>query len=234
MSGARHWAVVPAAGVGSRMRADRPKQYLPLLGRQVIEHSLQAFLDHPRIAGVVVALAADDGWWPTLPVSRHPKIVIAPGGDERCHSVLNALHALAGHAADDDWVLVHDAARPCLARSDLDRMLETLEGDAVGGILAAPVADTIKREDGTGRIAATVERQGLWRAFTPQMFRYRLLDDALARALADGFLVTDEASAMEHAGFSPRLIEGRADNIKITRPEDLAFAAFVLEGRAPA
>jgi 2-C-methyl-D-erythritol 4-phosphate cytidylyltransferase len=143
--------------------------------------------------------------------------------------VLNGLALLQQHAAPDDWVLVHDAARPCLRPADIDHLIASLADDAVGGILAIPVRDTMKRDDGVGRIARTEERSGMWHALTPQMFPLGLLREALQRALADGFEVTDEASALEHSGRAPRLVEGHADNIKITRPEDLALARFFLQ-----
>lgn len=225
----RYWIVIPAAGVGKRMRADRPKQYLPLLGKSVIEQTIDCFIDHPRVAGITVALSPDDGYWPELAVSRSPRITRAEGGAERCHSVLNALDALQAKADQNDWVLVHDAARPCLTRGDLDKLIAELSNDEVGGILAVPVRDTMKRGDGTGHIARTEERNDLWHALTPQMFRFGLLRNALQRALADDFVVTDEASAIEHIGLKPRLVEGRADNIKVTRPEDLALAGYFLE-----
>jgi 2-C-methyl-D-erythritol 4-phosphate cytidylyltransferase len=224
-----YWIVIPAAGVGKRMGADRPKQYLSLLGKSVLEQTLACFIDHPRVAGIVVALSRDDGYWPELPVSGSSRIVRAEGGAERCHSVLNALDLLQARADQRDWVLVHDAARPCLTRGDLDKLIAELTNDEVGGILAVPVRDTMKRGDGIGHIARTEDRNDLWHALTPQMFRYGLLRNALQRALADGFVVTDEASAIEHVGLKPRLVEGRADNIKVTRPEDLALAGYFLE-----
>ena len=230
-NGVRHWVVIPAAGVGARMKADRPKQYLPLRGRTVIEHTLACFTTHPTIAGIVVALSAGDPYWGELQIAADIPILIADGGTERCHSVLNALKLLQQHAASDDWVLVHDAARPCLTRSDIDHMITELANDPVGGILAVPVRDTMKRADGDGRIAHTEDRSGLWHALTPQMFRLETLTMALEKSLADGYAVTDEASAIEHIGLSPRLMEGRGDNIKVTRPEDLALAEFFLTSR---
>lgn len=235
MSTPHHWAMVPAAGAGKRMGAPTPKQYLPLLGQAVIRHTLEILLCHPRIDGVVVAIGADDAWWPeiadALP-SAKPLLVVT-GGAERCHSVANGLHALRERALPDDWVLVHDAARPCLTREDLDRLIAALADDPIGGLLAMPVRDTLKQADDHGRVATTVDRSRLWHALTPQMFRLGLLHDALRMALDRGQLVTDEAAAMEAAGFSPRLIEGRADNLKITRPEDLALAEFYLRRRLP-
>jgi len=223
------WAVVPAAGVGRRFGADIPKQYLPLAGRRVIDQSLAVLLAEPRLRGVVVALDPRDSFWPQSELADDPRVRRVAGGAERCHSVLNALEALAEMAGADDWVLVHDAARPCLRASDLARMIEILCDDPVGGILAVPVRDTMKQADDAGRIDATLARERLWHAFTPQMFRFGLLREAIAAALAAGVLVTDEAAAIERFGRAPRLVEGQADNIKITRPEDLPLAEFYLQ-----
>lgn len=220
------WAVIPAAGVGSRMRADRPKQYLPLAGKSILEHTLDCFLDHPRLKGVVVSLAADDPYWPELACARDPRIHRAPGGRERADSVFNALQSLGELGAEPtDWVLVHDAARPNLARSDLDNLLMTLADDPVGGLLAVPARDTLKRADADGRVSQTVDRSVIWQAYTPQMFHLEPLRRALADAQDAGVTITDESSAMEWAGLSPRLIEGRGDNLKVTRPEDLQWLA---------
>ncbi len=218
------WAVIPAAGVGARMAADRPKQYLQLGGLTILEHSLLCFLDHPRLKGLVISLAVDDPYWPTLPCALDSRIQQVAGGKERADSVLNALlHLHANGADDNDWVLVHDAARPNLARSDLDNLLVELANDPVGGLLAVPAKDTLKRADANGRVAETVDRSLIWQAYTPQMFRLGALHRALADSLVSNVSITDEASAIEWAGQSPRLIEGRADNIKITRPEDLEW-----------
>ncbi|WP_437881479.1 2-C-methyl-D-erythritol 4-phosphate cytidylyltransferase [Pseudomonas sp. LRF_L74] len=216
------WLIIPAAGIGSRMRADRPKQYLQLAGRTILEHTLACFLGHPRLKGTVVSLAVDDPYWATLESSRNELIECAPGGEERSDSVLNALLRLLELGAQpDDWVLVHDAARPNLSRQDLDNLLSALADDPVGGLLGVPARDTLKRVDADGRVVETVNRSVIWQAFTPQMFRFAALHRALADALVAGVAVTDEASAMEWAGFAPRLVEGRSDNLKVTRPEDL-------------
>ena len=218
------WVVIPAAGVGSRMRADRPKQYLPLNGRCLIEHTLDCFLDQPGLRGLVVCLSPADGWWPTLACAADPRITRTDGGRERADSVLNGLQALSVlGAGEQDWVLVHDAARPNLAQSDLQTLLTTLQNDPVGGLLAVPVRDTLKLAGPDGRVSSTPDRSLFWQAYTPQMFRLGALRTALHDALAAGVTITDEASAMEWAGQAPRLVEGRADNIKVTRPEDLAF-----------
>lgn len=211
-----------------------PKQYLSLAGRPVVSHAVTALLDHPAVDGLVVAISADDEWWPTVPIDQTKPLLVVTGGAERCHSVLNGLLALRERLKPNDWVLVHDAARPCLAREDLERLLTELADDPVGGLLAVPVRDTLKQADRADRVATTVDRSRLWHALTPQMFRLGLLHEALDAALARGLLVTDEAAAMEAAGFAPRLIEGRADNLKITRPEDLALAEFYLARRATA
>lgn len=206
------------------MRAERPKQYLPLAGRCIIEHTLEVFLAHPGLRAIVVAVALDDPYWPGLPSSQLEQVMTAPGGAQRAESVLNGLLKLQEAGAEpDDWVLVHDAVRPNLAVADLDRLLVALADDEVGGILAAPVRDTLKRSDGAARIRETVDRSELWQAFTPQMFRLGMLQTCLAESLAAGFGPTDEAAALEWAGYSPQLVMGRTDNIKITRPEDLQW-----------
>jgi 2-C-methyl-D-erythritol 4-phosphate cytidylyltransferase len=222
-----YWLVMPAAGIGRRFGADRPKQYAPLCGRTVIEWALAPFLADSRCAGAVVALAEDDPYWTTIaPPSR---VLVAAGGRERSHSVRNGLAALADRAAGDDWVLVHDAARPCLARQDLDRLLMELGSHPVGGLLATPAADTLKRADAARNVQQTVDRAGLWRALTPQMFRYGRLCEALDRAHADGRVPTDEAQAVEWLGDVPQLVAGAAANLKITSAADLALAAALLE-----
>lgn len=218
------WLVVPAAGIGSRMRADRPKQYLQLAGRCIIEHTLDCFAGHQGLLGTVVCLAADDPYWPGLACARDVRIGRASGGRERCDSVLSGLQRLAElGASDQDWVLVHDAARPNLAREDLDKLLHKLADDPVGGLLGVPARDTLKRVDADDRVVETIDRSVIWQAYTPQMFRLGLLRDALGEALRNAVTVTDEASAVEWAGFSPRMVEGRSDNLKVTRPEDLLW-----------
>lgn len=227
----KFWVIIPAAGIGARMNADCPKQYLMLAGKTVLEHTLDCFIHHPRISGVMVAIADHDTHWPGLQFKTERPVITVKGGDERCHSVLNALEGLRTLAEEQDWVLVHDAARPCLSQDDLDKLLITMATHPVGGLLGAPVHDTIKRIDPVNVVEETVDREYLWRALTPQMFRYGMLRDALKKALSNGYLVTDDASAIEHAGYVPLMLEGSADNIKITRPEDLALAEFYLEQR---
>ena len=230
---ARRWAIVPAAGQGSRFGAALPKQYTPLLGRPLLSWTLAALLAEPRIDAIVVSLAHGDTHWQGLPEFSNPRVRRCIGGRRRENSVLNGLSALDGHARDTDWVLVHDAARPCLRRHDLELLFDTLAADAVGGLLAVPVSDTLKRVDREQRVAETVARDGLWRALTPQMFRYGLLLRALRLCMERDRPVTDEASAIESLGLQPRLVHGRADNIKVTNPEDAALAEAILRPEEP-
>ena len=227
------YAVVPAAGVGRRMQSDVPKQYLALNGKTVIEHTLDRLLSVEHINKIVVVVAEHDDVWPTLDLSSHPKILTAPGGDERCHSVLNGLE-LIKQDVEDGWVLVHDAARPCVRKADIQRLIATAQQHEVGGILAAPVRDTLKKAGVDNAVAETIDRKNLWHAFTPQMFRLSLLTNALHDALANSVIVTDEAQAIERSGFAPLLIEGETDNVKITQPADLALAALYLDYQAAA
>ena len=295
----RYWLVMPAAGVGRRFGNTKPKQYAPLQGRTVIEWALAPFLADPSCAGVSISLAADDPYWNEVAArltklpGRVPELIFAGGGVERSHSVRKGLAALGNRAAADDWVLVHDAARPCLAPNDLQHLLDRLHSHPVGGLLATPAADTLKRastepythtradprsvstahssaerrrrtyirsevlpkiESDTSakprtsaeshasaaapssgsadpEVEQTVDRAGLWRALTPQMFRYELLCDALDRAIANGRLPTDEAQALEWVGEHPVLVQGSAANIKITSADDLVLAAALLNAR---
>ncbi len=220
-------AVVPAAGVGSRMQADRPKQYLKLLGKTVLEHTVSKLLAHPKVSKVVVAVSEDDPYFSTLALANHPQVIRVNGGKERADSVLSALNYICKHEVNE-WVLVHDAARPCFTEQDVTRLIECAENHSVGAILAAPVRDTMKRSDELQNIDHTVERSNLWHALTPQMFRTLPLREALIDGLASKANITDEASAFERLNLSPALINGRADNIKITQPEDLALAEFYL------
>jgi len=224
------WAVVPAAGVGKRMQADRPKQYLPLAGKTVIEHTLLRLLASDAFQAVSVAISVEDPYWPELEISQHPNVITAPGGKERADSVLSALKALEDRATEEDWVLVHDAARPCLTTDDIQLQINTLKNDPIGGILALSSHDTLKHVDGD-TITATIDRKHVWRALTPQMFKYGMLRDALQQTEGNP-AITDEASALELLGYNPKIVEGRPDNIKITRPEDLALAQFYMEQQA--
>lgn len=225
------WAVVPAAGIGTRIGGETPKQYLPLLGRPIIAHTLARLCNHPRISGVVVALAADDRWWPELKTAYARTPLVVTGGNERRDSVLNGLDALSERASPRDWVLVHDAVRPCLRDADIDRLIDELAHDEVGGLLAIPVKDTMKRSSGDNRVRETVSRDSLWHAQTPQMFRLGPLRDAMQLAVDEDRDVTDEAQAMELTGERPRLVQGHEENIKITRVEDLELAEIILTRR---
>lgn len=230
---ARFWAVIPAAGSGVRMGSSIPKQYLSLAGRAVIEHVLEVFLAETRIAGISVAVADSDPYWSRYVKPQSKPVITVAGGEERVHSVHNALLGLANELEPDDWVLVHDAVRACLHSSDLARLITTLEQDPVGGILASPLVDTLKQVDELGYITGTPSRQGVWRALTPQMFRYGLLCSALDTAINTGELPTDEAAAVERVRPGQvRVVEGRSDNLKITRPDDIAMAEAILTGRA--
>ncbi len=230
------WAVIPAAGVGKRMAADRPKQYLKLADKTVIEHSLQRLLDHPSITGVVLSLDVNDSYWEELSYQHDKPVMLVDGGKERCDSVLNALKALQRKCQPETeheiWVLVHDAARPCVRADDLGKLIDSASDDNHGGLLALPVRDTMKRASASNKISCvqkTVDRAGLWHALTPQMFKLSLLVDALETAEKKGLHVTDDASAMELAGYAPMLVEGHEDNIKITRPFDLVLADLYLQ-----
>ncbi|MBN1380010.1 MAG: 2-C-methyl-D-erythritol 4-phosphate cytidylyltransferase [Gammaproteobacteria bacterium] len=227
----RHWVLVPAAGSGSRMHSDKPKQYLNLNGLPVLSHSLLRLQQGVQPAAIVVVLRPDDPDWPHI---KKPdcEIIITEGGPARCDSVLNGLRALQNQAADDDWIWVHDAARPCVRVEDLKQLNKTIYQHAVGGLLALPITDTVKQSNEQRQSIATVDRSRLWRALTPQVFHYRLLLDALIAASQAGQQVTDEAQAIELSGLKPLLVEGQPDNIKITRQEDMAIAELYLNRQA--
>ena len=225
----KNYALIPAAGSGSRMGAELPKQYLPLLGKPMIHHTLSIFCVHPAISRVFVILSPDDTGWQQYDFSAlGDKVeVLHCGGATRAETVLNGLNAIADQTRADDWILVHDAARPCLTQSMLDSLLAELADDETGGLLAVPVADTLKREGKNGRVDHTEPRAGLWRAQTPQMFRYGLLRAALRASGTDA--PTDEAQAVEFLGHAPRLVMGDGHNLKVTYPEDLVIAELLLK-----
>ena len=226
----RFWGIVPAAGVGRRMGADTPKQYLKVRGKPVLQHTVERLLAVPRLEGLVVALGSEDPFWAGLDCASDPRVRACDGGRERADSVLAALTFLSREAAPDDWVLVHDAARLCITVGDVDRLIDAVRHHPTGGILALPSSDTLKSvQDRT--ITETLDRNRVWRALTPQMFRLGALREALDAAARQGLTVTDEASALELQGSFPLVVEGRPDNIKITRPEDLPLAAFYLEAQ---
>jgi 2-C-methyl-D-erythritol 4-phosphate cytidylyltransferase len=228
----RYYLVIPAAGSGRRFAAAVPKQYAALGSSTVIEHALAPFEADADCAGICVAVASDDPKWPEIAARRSRLVQTANGGEQRAHSVRNALRELASRVRDDDWVMVHDAARPCFTRADLAMLKRELAAHPVGGLLAMPLADTLKRglEPGSQvtHVDETLERAGLWRAATPQVFRFGVLLRALEQALSAGRIPTDEAQAIEWSGQRPRLVAGRADTIKVTTGDDLALAAAIL------
>jgi len=222
------YAVVPAAGVGKRMASTIPKQYLELLGKPIIVHTLEALLRVERIQKIIVMVSEHDEFWQTLDVFNDPRIEVAIGGAERSISVLNGLLHLQSELEKTDWVMVHDVVRPCIQASTINAFIDNLIDDSVGGLLAIPIADTIKRVDITGIVEETVDRESLWRAQTPQMFHFQQLFDALVKGIKDDETITDEASAIELAGYSVKVVEGLRSNLKVTQAEDLALADFFL------
>ncbi|WP_416307938.1 2-C-methyl-D-erythritol 4-phosphate cytidylyltransferase [Neptunicella sp. SCSIO 80796] len=215
--------VVPAAGVGKRMQADRPKQYLHIAGKTLLEHSLERLIQHPQIDKIIVALDKHDPYFEDLPIAQSDWLIRVEGGKERADSVLAGLKAMN----TAEWVLVHDAARPCLSRNDLNKLLALSQG-GIGGLLATPVRDTMKRANSDSKVLKTESRVNLWHALTPQFFPYQQLLDALQQGLDSGLEITDEASAIEAFGGEVILVEGSATNIKVTHPDDLQLAEFYL------
>jgi 2-C-methyl-D-erythritol 4-phosphate cytidylyltransferase len=223
---------MPAAGSSRRMGiSEKPKQYLELAGRHVIDWALAPFVSHPGCRGVVVVLSPGDVYWAETEYAMSSLVSVAPGGAERANSVLSGLDSLDSRAQPADWVLVHDAARPCLQRAELDCLLHAVQDDQIGGLLAVALVDTLKRADAEQRVYETVSRTSLWRAMTPQMFRYELLRTALRSSIGSNVPVTDEAQAVELQGYRPKLIASDADNLKITTPEDLERARRILSAR---
>ena len=224
----RYWVIIPAAGVGQRMGVARPaKQYMSIADTTVIQASISCFLRHAKISAIVVALHAQDQSWSRLKIPTDKPIYTVTGGETRASSVQLALQRVMQEAKDDDFVLVHDAARPCLQSSDLNRLMQELAEDEVGGILAMPISDTIKQaktnltenkqiNSGNAEITTTIDRSSLWKAFTPQMFRVAKLNKALKYCFENNIQITDEASALEALGLAVKLVQGREDNIKIT------------------
>jgi 2-C-methyl-D-erythritol 4-phosphate cytidylyltransferase len=225
----QYTVIVPAAGVGSRMQADRPKQYLQIAGKSILQHTLEVLISHSQIAHIIVAIDPRDPYFNRLEISSAPWITRVDGGSERADSVLNGLTAMPR----EPWVLVHDAARPCVKHRDISSLIDLANRGDSGGILAVPVKDTMKRafSDSPHSVSHTEARDNLWHALTPQFFPTKQLNDALAKALEQGVPITDEASAIEWAGGKVNLIEGNANNIKITRPEDLSLAEFFMRNK---
>jgi len=217
--------LIPAAGTGNRMANVLPKQYLPIAGKPMVSHVIQVFFNNPRIASIHLALSPDDEFWRTLTLNPESRLHLHySGGSSRSETVLNTLQEI--DADDEDWILVHDAARPGLSAELLNNLLDTLEMDEVGGLLAMPVADTLKQSQLENRVEKTVSRQSLWQAQTPQMFRYAVLKKALSSY--DG-TPTDEAEAIEAIGLQPKLVQGELSNLKITYPQDLALLEALFE-----
>ncbi len=229
------WAIVPAAGIGKRMQSAIPKQYLSLNGRPVLEHTINTLLKNNNISGLVIALQSDDSYFSDIKINSNKLVIRAVGGVDRADSVLNAINELFSYEqfdVDSDWVMVHDAVRACLQQQDINKLVSEVAVDKNGGLLALPVRDTMKRQDVGNPVASvdkTINRENLWHALTPQYFHAASLKNALEKAQLDGLNITDESSAMEHAGFSPRLVQGFEDNIKITRPDDLRLASLFLQ-----
>jgi 2-C-methyl-D-erythritol 4-phosphate cytidylyltransferase len=225
------WAIVPAAGIGQRMQSDIPKQYLPLHDATVLEHTLNRLLSVDAVSGLVISLQLHDKYWDDIRISSDKPVFVAKGGAERSDSVSNALDALIdvdGFDEARDWVLVHDAVRPCVRTADIELLIKEVDANEAGGLLALPVRDTMKRQGAETTVQGTVDRAGLWHALTPQLFPYRVLRDALSKATQQSIVITDESSAVEHAGLCPLLVQGHEDNIKITRPGDLRLAELYL------
>lgn len=226
------WAIMPAAGIGRRMNAKIPKQYLNVNGRPIIEIAIGRICALKYVNRVVVMLNPEDRVWPGLGLERNSKVICQPGGDNRYQSVLNGLRYLQSSAAENDWILVHDAARPCVRLGDIHRLMDAIQQHPVGGILGAQVENTLKRVDGSNEIQSTVDRQQLWSAYTPQIFRFGILLQALEAADRSAKTVTDEATALELLGYRPLMVEGNRDNIKVTQPSDLNLAAQILSSQA--
>jgi len=228
----KFWGVIPAAGVGRRMGGNTPKQYLRLHDVPVIIHTLKKLAATPSIEGIIVVISETDPYWPELNIPVDIPVRVVTGGEHRVHSVFNGVESIASELSNDDWILVHDAARPCVRNEDIVKLIDAVKDHECGGLLATPVRDTMKQAAENNAIKATLDRSTMWHALTPQIFRTPLLLDALSAGLNNPDKITDEASALELQGYSPLLVEGHADNIKITRPEDLALAGFYLKNVA--
>jgi 2-C-methyl-D-erythritol 4-phosphate cytidylyltransferase len=225
----KYWVVVPAAGEGLRFGADRPKQYMDLLGEPIIKYTLDKWIQYSKTSKIIVAIAEDDHYWPQVYSQLPSNLAVVCGGASRAASVLNGLESLQGQAHDDDWVFVHDAVRPCVTYDAINSLVAKCDGHHVGGVLGYKMYDTIKEVDQSCHITKTVDRDFLWCAQTPQMFRYGLLHKALSLAISSGGAVTDEAGSIELLGFKPLMVHGDRSNIKITRHEDLVLARWNLQ-----
>jgi len=224
----QYWVIIPAAGIGKRMQTDRPKQYLPLAGKTVIQHTLEKLAAVPQVTGIVVALGAGDRYWDELEINLSRPLKIVEGGQERVHSVFNAASSMAEELDQDDWFLVHDAARPCVWVTDIIRLIDAVKEHDCGGLLATRASDTLKLSTSKQIVDKTIDRSQIWRALTPQCFRAPLLLKALKKGIENSDAITDESSAMEAVGYQPLLVQGCSDNLKITQAEDIALAEFYL------
>jgi len=229
------WVVIPAAGMGKRMQSDVPKQYLKINGKTILEHTLNCFLFHPTVSGIIVTLNSDDIYWKTikLDTTRGKPVYTVEGGIERSDSVMQGLDYLlmVEQLSEDNWVMVHDAARPCLTKEDIDALLSLRSNTTVGGILGCPVKDTMKRSiPSNNTISSTEPRENLWHAMTPQLFRLGHLHQAIKYCSEKGIVITDEASALEATGKQVKLVEGSATNLKITKQSDFELASLLLSG----
>lgn len=222
------WLILPAGGAGRRCGGDCPKQYLEIRGKTVLEHTLERICRCREISGIVLGISPEDRYWPAIRYRNDRLIQVTDAGPQRRDTVLAALDYLFAAASPEDWVMVHDAARPCITPGDVRKLMTAMGNCRDGAVLAKPVADTLKQVDENGRILMTPDRSRYWRAMTPQLFSLGLLHQAMTRAAARGQVVTDESAAMELAGFRPAIVVGRSDNIKITWPGDLAMAEFLL------
>jgi len=225
----KYWVVIPAAGIGKRMGDDIPKQYISVCGKTVIEHTIDNFIGRNEIENICISISESDNYWPTLPISKNEKIITTVGGNERYESVYNGLRAIQDKATENDWVLVHDAVRPCLKKSIIDRLITDISSHDVGGILALPCSETMKRVNNSNEVEETINRQTAWRAQTPQMFKYKKLLLAIEKVINEDIFITDEAMAMELSNHKPVVILGDENNIKITHKTDLKYLELFLE-----
>lgn len=225
------WAVVAASGTGQRMSAGLPKQYLQFSGKTIIEHTLDRLTDFSNLSGIILVINAKDKHWSELKYQSHKPLITTIGGEQRQQSVYQGLLKLKESIADDCIVLVHDAVRPLITHQDLENVVRVAKVNEAGAVLASPVADSLKQQDGAGNIKSTVSRQGLWRALTPQAFRLSLLLRALSHVIDNRLDITDDAAAVEALGLKPKLVKGNANNIKITLPEDLALAEHIYQSQ---
>ncbi len=225
------WVIIPAAGVGKRMQSNVAKQYLTINNKTVLQHTVEQFINLPFVKGILVAISNTDDTFATLSFSNKNKVQHCIGGKQRYQSVLNTLDTFQHLIKPHEWIMVHDAARPCVSPHDIEKLYTECKNHKVGGILATPVKDTLKQSLANQTIAKTVDRDTMWHALTPQMFRYQNLVNAIENSIMDNLAITDDASAFENLNLRPKLVDGREDNIKITRPSDLDYATWIITQR---